>query len=185
MARTVVVSLAPGWIIPYTIDPQGDRIAAFQYLDGVIAKSIGWWVGDPADLATERPGWVIYTRLGTKAIRGFCSSCTAYNSVSKSGGYKWHGQSENNHGQHSDHCHEYGHFDCTWEDYTWVSGASWRTAPKAQDSGTTPVTGGAEWAAGVGADHDGPYNSGQDTDNRSPYEVLAGLIRDNNAEAAP
>ncbi|HRR83305.1 MAG TPA: hypothetical protein P5118_24245, partial [Planctomycetota bacterium] len=70
-----------------------------------------FWAG--ADVGDIPEGWEI-TAEG-RFLVGYAASpdpCTNYDTLGNSGGYNWHGPSENNHCDHAEHCHCHCHCHC-------------------------------------------------------------------------
>lgn len=165
-------------VIPYLVDRNGDAVCVGEYLDGTIDKSVQIWRGDPGDLAADKPGWQRETNWDDRPFLAvYDPDDDEYNCTADTGGFKWHGQSENN---HSNHCLSHTHcLSAPLCGYDIGNPASWILPSHSGDSG------GADWSDSDYNKHDGPYNNGSDTDNRPPYKVVLLIKRVDNSAPAP
>jgi len=179
-----------GQVIAYTYDSRGHAIARDSNLDGVIDYSCEIWRGnDPAQVTGSntslRPGWKPDPTFAGKFPVWYAEGSEDYGTPHATGGYKWHGLTENNHSNHPEHQH-------------FVPGCCYQFTPEHPTSDTFYYLGYAPLMNGVwsnstsnleGTDpvvmeHDGPFNTCRDTDNRPPYKVAILLYRfDNSANA--
>ena len=135
------------------------------------------WSGAVVDID---PHWALCDGGGTTPdlTDRFIVGAGGTYAVGATGGYKWHGETENNHGNHRlAHHHPIG---TTSQDLaTTGATANWRIID---------VTGNVVWDAGTtGAHrppdvydesiHNGAANSNADTDNRPPFYALAFIQR--------
>jgi len=157
-----------GAVIPFEYDANGDAICVGTFLDGVIDKTVQLWIGDPANIDTERPGWAD-AGYGTYFPVGYAEGDPDYGSIGATGGYKWHGQTENNHPNHNlSHSHPI---------YVCSPGNQENDYPTGVFDHFTLD---AQWADPHHSEHSGPYNNG-DTDNRPPWKVLFYIKRIDNS----
>ena len=114
-------------------------------------------------------------------------SGTAYNTVADTVGFTWHGATENNHPFHALlHTHTvdppivHAAFSCDppLNIHAWSDGTptNLTTTPLAWD-GTTALPTREKPDGSHDADHKGPENSNQDTDNRPPSQVYVWIIK--------
>jgi len=97
-------------VLPYEHGCANAVVAVTGYLDDPIG-TIKAWDGDPGDIAD---GWEI-TAEG-KFIVGYLEYDTYFDPKDNTGGYTYHGQTENNHLDHDDHWHTFActcAFSCT------------------------------------------------------------------------
>lgn len=183
---TLDPNVEAGRVIPYYIDVNGDKIAAFQYLDGTIAKSVQIWLGAPGDIATDKPGWAISTNWNPGAFpAAYRAADNDYGTIGATGGEWWHGKAGNNHPDHQlEHCH------ALTQSCEYVKTGSGTPGQLAQYG--TGWTGLASWTQAdndLRVVHTGPYPTGPvpktDTDNRPPYTVTLFIVRDDNSAPAP
>ena len=160
-------------VIPYLYDATGIRVCQGAYLDGTIAKSVQIWEGAHATLAADKPGWAIWTRLEGLSPIFWKTGDDDYGCLANTGGFTWHGGTENN---HDPHC--VAHTHCVSTGMNCVDSNLDATYVARFDS---TDSGAANWGGGYNVSHGGPYNTYADTDNRPPWGVLYLVIRDNNA----
>lgn len=108
--------------------------------------------------------------------------------VGDTGGFQWHGQTENNHNDHAlDHNHTISP-DATTANaaagsdvyaFAGSTGSPWTTVDNCivWDGGTSLPTYEEPDDSDSRAKHKGPYNSNQDTDNRPPFYALCYIER--------
>ena len=95
--------------------------------------------------------------------------------IGDAGGHRWHGETENNHSEHPNHRHAYD----TNSDKA-DAGQDGTQQTRDASPGSDSWTSGMDYLPGGSGDltgHLGPYNSGEDTDNRPPYRVVAFIER--------
>lgn len=148
------------------------------------AGFIGLWSGS---IATIPAGWALCDgNNGTPDLRdrfivGAASDAAAAPHVDATGGYKWHGETENNHGDHLvAHTHLQGSSTNLDADSgiveVWNAGvASSEPTWTGTDAGVDEKPAGAGAAAALS--HNGPYNTNADTDNRPPSYALAYIMK--------
>ena len=87
------------------------------------------------------------------------------------GGPRWHGQTENNHPAHPNHRHAYDTTSDKVDAGQDGTEQAWDASPYSDSwtSGIDYLPGGSGDLTG----HLGPYNSGDDSDNRPSYRVVA------------
>ena len=90
-----------GKIIRATYDASGRLTMQGKYLDGTIAKSVKVWEGAHADLATDKPGWGIWSRLAGKWPVIWKTGDADYGTLTNTGGFAQHGVAENGHDNHN------------------------------------------------------------------------------------
>jgi len=158
-----------GAIIPFEYDTNGDAICVGTFLDGVINKTVQMWIGSPANIGTERPGWTD-AGYGKYFPVGYLASDPDYGTIGATGGYKWHGETENNHPNHNlSHTHPV---------YVCSPGNQENDYPfGVLDHFTLDAT----WYNAHYNHHHGPFNDGIDTDNRPPWKVLFYIKRIDNS----
>lgn len=157
-------------------DAHGDHGA------GIPSGIIVMWSGS---IATIPDGWVLCNGdyntpdLRDKFILGAASDSGDTPLVDETGGFKWHGETENNHG---DHALAHTHLSDSLTDSELVVGdvPVWTGNVETQ---------GAVWTGSTGEppkekpsesgeiSHNGPYNTYADTDNRPPYYALAFIMK--------
>jgi len=86
-------------VIPYEFDGEGDAVCVGDVLDGKIDKSVKIWL----DAGTIPAGWSIFGK--GKFLVGYDDGDTDYDAVGKTGGFKKHGDTENDHPGHENHTH--------------------------------------------------------------------------------
>lgn len=149
-----------------------------KYLDGIIGVSVielkASPAGDNLDGTNDsaRPGWAIDSDFEGMFTVGTSTTDGDYD-AGDTGGFKWHGLSENNHPDHNlSHTHTV---------YVCAPGTEENDYPTGSFNHYTLD---ATWAAAAAAkQHTGPYNSNQDTDNRPPFRAVAKLVRIDNSAA--
>jgi len=168
-------NIVEGAIIAAIPSVNGNWVCIGDYLDGTIDKSVQVWAGNPDDLATDKPGWDVWTVPQERFLAGYKCGSSLYGATGCTGGFTWHGGTENN---HSDHCLDHTHCVSTGVNCVDVNLDNLIVARfDSTDSA------GANWAS-HNNDHDGPYNSNADTDNRPPWATVFWIIRADNADAA-
>ena len=170
-------NIVEGAIIAAIQSVNGNWVCIGDYLDGTIAKSVQVWAGDPDDLAADKPGWDAWTVPQERFLAGYKCGSSLYGATGCTGGFTWHGLTENN---HDDHCLAHTHCVTTGVNCVDVNLDNLIVARfDSTDSGV------ANWT-NLNDDHNGPYNgaSDQDTDNRPPWATVFWIIRADNADAA-
>lgn len=120
-------------------------------------------------------GWKRYTGYDARFIAGYSGSGD-YAAVGNTGGYTWHGQTENNHQDHNaQHQHDVAP-DPDTQVEAGTGGYAWSTDVDLVTDGCITWLGGSSLPTYEGPSNDmfthkGPFNSNADTDNRPPYVV--------------
>lgn len=120
-------------------------------------------------------GWKRYTGYDARFIAGYSGSGD-YAAVGNTGGYTWHGQTENNHQDHNaQHQHDVAP-DTDKQVEAGTGGYAWSTDVDLVTDGCITWLGGSSLPTYEGPSNDmfthkGPFNSNADTDNRPPYVV--------------
>lgn len=170
-------NVVSGAILAYHLDANGTAVARDSHLDGTITKSVQIWRGAPADIATDKPGWEREDNWDDGLfLVPYDPDDADYDCPWVGGGYKWHGQTENN---HTDHCEEHTH--CLT---ALLCGYDIGTPPGWILPCQPGTTGAAVWGDANHAKHYGAANEGADTDNRPPFKPVFLIRRANNAENA-
>ena len=157
--------LPPSLVMAYQREPGGDFVNTSGCLDGKVNETVRIHL----DAANLPAGWAV-TDEG-KFFVGYSSTDGDYD-VGDTGGFKWHGYTENNHADHMVHEHTIGNLMTELDLFGDLNFPHVRA----------PVTNGPS-QAGVGMEmrHGGPYNAwpaqfpvqeahaGADTDNRPPF----------------
>ncbi len=165
-------------VLAYSEDPDGVKVCVSDYMDDKIgtiklwrgelgAIPEGWRLCDGASDAFDLAG-----RFPLGVDEGGQSDESA---IGQTGDHRWHGQTENNHPAHPNHRHAYDTTSDKVDAGQDGTEQAWDASPTST-SWTSGVNN-LEGESGEILGHYGPYNSGQDTDNRPPYRVVAFIER--------
>jgi len=159
-----------GDIIEYQSDLSGNAVATGSYLGPKIG-TIALWSGSVASIPY---GWCLCDGsngspdLRTRFVMGADpanSDGAGDEALGSTGGYRWHGTTENGHGVHASHLHKM------------TSGAQIASGAPGFYSSNTTLEYDAAGNAYPGWTHGGSANGENDTDNRPLYFAIAFMIR--------
>ena len=156
-------SLFTGDVVGWQYDDAGVRTIVTDCFDAIM-NAIEWFAGTVADIPN---GWELCDgNNGAIDLSGRFIMCIdedgldSENTIGDTGGHRWHGLTENNHPDH-EFATEFADDNGDGSSVEVIMPAGIPPAVHYEDhSGTDPG-----------------YNSGEDTDNRPPYYVLAAMQR--------
>lgn len=122
--------------------------------------------------------------LSGRFVVGYKDLDAEYGTVGATGGFKWHGLTENNHSDHDLDLSHVHNLEGVLSTGALADGGSGCFDPTTGNYASPCGNQNTAWCdTDLNADgqiaiaHDGPYNTNQDTDNRPPYYVICFIMR--------